>query len=141
MGVMIIPYICSLSEDAMRMVPMQMREGSYACGATRLQTALRVVVPASFSGLTAAYILGIARAVGETMVVAIAAGLQPNFTLNPTEPAATITAFIVQVSLGDLPHGSIGYQSIFAAGLVLMLLTLFFNVAGYLLRKRYREAY
>lgn len=141
MGVMIIPYISSLSEDAMHAVPMHMREGSYALGATRMQTALRVVAPASLSGLTAAYILAIARAVGETMVVAIAAGMQPNFTLDPTQPAATITAFIVQVSLGDLPHGSIGYQSIFAAGLVLMLLTLAFNVAGYLLRKKYREAY
>lgn len=141
MGVMIIPYVCSLSEDAMRAVPMYMREGSYAMGATRMQTAMRVVVPASLSGLTAAYILGIARAVGETMVVAIAAGMQPNLTLDPTQPAATITAFIVQVSLGDLPHGSIGYQSIFAAGLMLMLLTLVFNIGGHLLRKRYREVY
>src|SRR5688572_9878706 len=140
-GIMIIPYISSLSEDAMHAVPMHMREGSYAMGATRMQTALRVVVPASFSGITAAYILGISRALGETMVVAIAAGMQPNLTMNPTEPAATITAYIVQVSLGDLPHGSIGYQSIFAAGLTLMLMTLAFNIGGYLLRKRYREAY
>ena len=108
----------------MRAVPRYMREGSYAMGATKLQTALRVVVPGAFSGLAAAYILGISRAVGETMVVAIAAGMQPNLTFNPTEPAATITAYIVQVSLGDLPHDSIGYQSIFAAGLVLMLMTL-----------------
>ena len=140
-GIMIIPYVSSLSEDAMHAVPMHMREGSYAMGATRMQTALRVVVPSSFSGITAAYILGISRALGETMVVAVAAGMQPKLTVNPTEPAATITAYIVQVSLGDLPHGSIGYQSIFAAGLALMLMTLAFNIGGYLLRKRYREAY
>jgi phosphate transport system permease protein len=141
MGLMIVPYVSSLSEDAMQAVPMHMREGSYAVGATRMQTALRVIFPASLSGVTAAYILGISRAVGETMVVAVAAGMQPNLTADPTEPAATITAYIVQVSLGDLPHGSIGYQSIFAAGLTLMLMTLIFNVAGYWLRKRYREVY
>ena len=141
MGVMIIPYVSSLSEDAMHAVPMHIREGAYAMGSTRMQTALRVVVPSALSGITAAYILGISRAVGETMVVAIAAGMQPNLTLDPTEPAATITAYIVQVSLGDLPHGSIGYQSIFAAGLTLMLLTLVFNIGGYILRQRYREAY
>jgi phosphate transport system permease protein len=140
-GLMIIPYISSLSEDAMHAVPMHMREGSYAMGATRMQTALRVIVPASLSGITAAYILGVSRAVGETMVVAIAAGTQPNLTADPTQPGATITAFIVQVSLGDLPHGSIGYQSIFAAGLALMLLTLLFNIGGYILRSRYRQAY
>jgi phosphate transport system permease protein len=140
-GVMIIPYVSSLSEDAMHAVPMHIREGSYAMGATRMQTALRVILPASFSGVTAAYILGISRAIGETMVVAVAAGMQPQLTMNPTEPAATITAYIVQVSLGDLPHGSIGYQSIFAAGLALMVMTLAFNIGGYLLRKRYREAY
>jgi phosphate transport system permease protein len=140
-GIMIIPYVASLSEDAMRAVPNYMREGSYAMGSTRLQTALRVVFPGALSGISAAYILGISRATGETMVVAVAAGLQPNLTWNPTESAATITAFIVQVSLGDLPHGSIGYQSIFAAGLVLMLLTLLFNIAGFLLTRRFREAY
>ena len=140
-GLMIVPYVSSLSEDAMRAVPRYMREGSYAMGATRLQTALRVVVPGAFSGLAAAFILGISRAVGETMVVAIAAGMQPNFTFDPREPAATITAYIVQVSLGDLPHGSIGYQSIFAAGLVLMFLTLIFNVVGFSLTRRFREAY
>lgn len=140
-GLMIVPYVSSLSEDAMRAVPRYMREGSYAMGATRLQTALRVVVPGAFSGLAAAFILGISRAVGETMVVAIAAGMQPNFTFDPRQPASTITAYIVQVSLGDLPHGSIGYQSIFAAGLVLMLMTLVFNVVGFLLTRRFREAY
>lgn len=140
-GIMIVPYICSLSEDAMRAVPMHMREGSYAMGATRLQTALRVIVPSSLSGMTAAYILAISRAFGETMVVAIAAGMQPNFTLNPAEPAATLTAYIVQVSLGDLPHGSIGYQTIFVAGLSLLFITFSFNVVGHFLRKRFWQAY
>ena len=141
MGVMIIPYVSSLSEDAMRAVPMALREGSYAMGATRYQTAVHVVTPAAFSGIAAAYILGVSRAVGETMIVAIAAGMQPNLTWNPTEPAATITAYIVQVALGDLPHGSIGYQTIFAAGLTLALITLIFNVLGHFLRKRFRQAY
>jgi phosphate transport system permease protein len=141
MGIMIIPYVASLSEDAMRAVPMSLREGSYAMGATRFQTATRVVVPAAFSGIASAYILGISRAVGETMILAVAAGMQPNFTFNPAEPAATITSYIVQVALGDLPHGSIGYQTIFVAGLSLMLLTLGFNIGGHVLRKKYREAY
>ena len=140
-GIMIIPYITSMAEDAMRSVPMQMREGSYAMGATRLQTSLRVVVPAATSGIVAAYILGISRAFGETMVVAVAAGQQPNFTWDPTEPGATITAFIVQVALGDLPHGSLEYQSIFAVGLVLVLMTLLFNVLGHMARMRFREVY
>jgi phosphate transport system permease protein len=141
MGIMIIPTVSSVSEDAMRAVPMSLREGSYAMGATRFQTAIRVVTPAAFSGIAAAYILGISRAVGETMILAVAAGMQPNLTWNPMEPAATITAYIVQVALGDLPHGSIGYQTIFAAGLTLALLTLCFNVLGHMLRKRYRQAY
>jgi phosphate transport system permease protein len=141
MGIMIIPYVASISEDAMRAVPMSLREGSYAMGATRLQTSLRVVFPAAFSGVAAAYILGISRAVGETMILAVAAGMQPNLTFNPLEPAATITAYIVQVALGDLPHGSIGYQTIFAAGLTLLLITLVFNVAGHVLRRRFRESY
>jgi phosphate transport system permease protein len=100
-----------------------------------------VVFPAALSGIVASYILAISRALGETMIVAIAAGMQPNLTLDPREPAATITAYIVQVSLGDLPHGSIGYQSIFAAGLTLFLMTLGFNICGHLLRKRFRETY
>lgn len=141
MGIMIIPYVSSISEDAMRAVPMSLREGSYAMGATRLQTALKVVVPAAFSGIASAYILGISRAVGETMILAVAAGMQPNLTFNPLEPAATITAYIVQVALGDLPHGSVGYQTIFAAGLTLLVFTLAFNLAGHVLRKRFREAY
>jgi phosphate transport system permease protein len=141
MGVMIIPYVSSLSEDAMRAVPMSLREGSYAMGATRLQTALRVVMPAATSGIASAYILGISRAVGETMILAVAAGMQPNLTFNPLEPGATITSYIVQVALGDLPHGSIGYQTIFAAGLTLLLMTLFFNILGHFLRKKFREVY
>jgi phosphate transport system permease protein len=141
MGIMIIPYVSSISEDAMRAVPMSLREGSYAMGATRFQTATRVVVPAAFSGIASAYILGISRAVGETMILAVSAGMQPNLTFNPLEPAATITAFIVQVALGDLPHGSVGYQTIFAAGLTLMLFTLACNIAGHVLRKRFRESY
>jgi len=141
MGIMIIPYVSSISEDAMRAVPMNLREGSYAMGATRFQTSIKVVVPAAFSGIASAYILGISRAVGETMILAIAAGMQPNLTFNPLEPAATITAYIVQVALGDLPHGSVGYQTIFAAGLTLMLFTLACNIAGHMLRKRFRETY
>lgn len=141
MGVMIVPYVSSMAEDAMRAVPMHLREGSFALGATRIQTALKVVMPAAISGIASAYILGISRAVGETMILAVAAGMQPNLTLNPMEPAATVTAFIVQVALGDLPHGSIGYQTIFAAGLTLFLMTLCFNVAGHILRKKLRQAY
>lgn len=141
MGIMIIPYVASLSEDAMRAVPVHLREGSYAMGATRVQTAWKVVFPAALSGITAAYILAISRALGETMVVAIAAGMQPKLTIDPREPAATITAYIVQVSGGELPHNGLGYQSIFAVGLTLMVMTLAFNVGGYFLRRRYREAY
>jgi phosphate transport system permease protein len=141
MGIMIVPIISSISEDAMRAVPMALREGSYAMGATRLQTALQIVIPAAVSGIASAYILGIARAVGETMILSIAAGMQPNLTWDPREPAATITAFIVQVALGDLPHGSVGYQTIFAAGLTLMLFTLSFNILGFWLQRRYRERY
>jgi phosphate transport system permease protein len=141
MGIMIIPYVSSLSEDAMRAVPMALREGAYAMGANRIITALKVVYPSALSGIVASYILAISRAIGETMIVAVAAGMQPNLTIDPREPAATITAFIVQVSLGDLPHGSIGYQSIFAAGITLFIMTLAFNILGYILRKRFREAY
>ena len=141
MGVMIIPYIASVSEDAMRAVPMSMREGSYAMGATRFQTALKVVTPAAISGIIAAYILGISRAVGETMVVTIAAGQQPTLTFNPLDSAATITSYIAQVAMGDLEHGSIGYQSIFAAGLVLIIITLVFNILGHMLRNKHHHAY
>ncbi|RYZ66280.1 MAG: phosphate ABC transporter permease subunit PstC, partial [Proteobacteria bacterium] len=138
-GVMIVPYVSSLSEDAMRSVPSHLREASFAMGASRFQTVFRIVIPSAFSGITSAYILAISRALGETMVVAIAAGMQPNLTLNPTQPAATITAFIVQVSMGDLPHGSVGYQSIYVAGLTLLSITLCFNIFGMWIRKRYQE--
>jgi phosphate transport system permease protein len=141
MGIMIVPYIASVSEDAMRAVPMSMREGAYAMGATRFQTAIRVIAPAATSGIVASYILAISRAVGETMIVAVAAGQQPNFTFNPVESAATITAYIVSVALGDLEHGGIGYQSIFAAGLTLLVMTLMLNILGHWVRKKYAERY
>ncbi len=139
MGIMIIPYVSSLSEDAMRSVPVHLREASAALGSTKFQTTLRVVIPSAFSGISSAYVLGISRALGETMVVAIAAGMQPNLTLDPREPAETITAFIVQVSLGDLPHGSVGYQSIYVAGLTLLVLTLSFNILGMWIKNRILE--
>ena len=138
-GIMIVPYISSMSEDAMRAVPMHVREGSYAMGATCFQTAFRAIIPSALSGIAAAYVLGISRAIGETMVVAIAAGMQPTLTWNPTQPAETMTAYIVQVSMGDLPHGSIGYQTIFVTGLMLFLMTLVFNIAGHILKKRLRR--
>ena len=141
MGIMIIPYVSSVSEDAMRAVPMHIREGSYAMGATKLQTAFKVVIPSAFSGIAAAFIIGISRAVGETMVVAIAAGGMPNLTANPLESVQTLTAYIVAVSLGDVPHGTIEYKTIFAAGMTLFLMTLCFNILGFWLRKRIREAY
>jgi len=141
MGIMIVPYIASLAEGSMRAVPMAMREGAYAMGATRFQTAIRVITPAAISGIVAAYILAISRAVGETMIVAIAAGQQPTFTFNPVEGAATITSYIVSVALGDLEHGGIGYQSIFAAGLTLLVITLLLNILGHMVRKKYAERY
>ncbi|MCX8030861.1 MAG: phosphate ABC transporter permease subunit PstC [Thermodesulfovibrionales bacterium] len=140
-GIMIIPYVSSVSEDAMRAVPMHIREGSYAMGATKFQTAFKVIIPAAFSGIAAAFIMGISRAIGETMVVAIAAGMMPNFTANPFEPIQTLTAYIVQVSLGDVPHGTIEYQTIFAAGITLFFMTLILNIIGYWLKKRIRELY
>lgn len=141
MGIMIIPYVSSVSEDAMKAVPMHIREGSYAMGATKLQTAFKVVIPSAFSGIAAAFIIGISRAIGETMVVAIAAGGMPNLTANPLEPVQTLTAYIVQVSLGDAPHGTVEYKTIFAAGITLFFMTLGFNILGFWLRKRTREAY
>ena len=141
MGIMIVPYIASVAEDSMRAVPMAMREGSYAMGATRFQTAVSVVMPAALSGIIAAYILAISRGIGETMIVAIAAGQQPNFTFNPIESAATITAYIVSVALGDLEHGGIGYQSIFAAGMVLFIMTLSLNILGQWTRNKFSERY
>jgi phosphate transport system permease protein len=140
-GIMILPYIVSVAEDAMRAVPDSLREGAFALGFTRFQTALRVVIPGAFSGVTAAYLLGMSRAVGETMVVAIAAGQQARIAINPLEGAATITAYIVQISLGDLPHNSLAYLTIFVAGLTLFLMTLCLNLVAFWLRKKYREIY
>jgi phosphate transport system permease protein len=141
MGISILPYTASISEDAMRAVPITLREAGYALGYSRFRVARTVVIPAAVSGISAAFILGMSRAVGETMLVTIAAGQNPNFTFNPLEGAATITAYIVQISLGDLPYGSIAYQSIFAVGLVLFLITLAFNGIGFYLRRRFREIY
>lgn len=141
MGLMIIPYIASLSEDAMRAVPRAMREGSFAMGATRLETAFRVVVPAAVSGVVGAVILGMSRAIGETMIVVVAGGQLPQVVTNPTQQGATVTAFIAQVALGDLPFGTLEYNSIFAAGLALLLLTLLFNLVAFYLQRRFREAY
>jgi phosphate transport system permease protein len=140
-GVATIPTIASLAEDAMRAVPMSMREGAYAVGSNKLQVALRIVMPAAVSGVVAAYVLAAARAIGETMVVAIAAGQNTNFTFNPMEAAATLTAYIAQVSLGDLDHGSVAYRSIFAVGLILLVMTLVLNIAGHFLRRRFRKVY
>ena len=141
MGIMIIPYVSSVSEDAMMAVPMHIREGSYAMGATKLQTSFKVIIPSAFSGIAAAFIIGISRAIGETMVVAIAAGGMPSLTANPLEPVQTLTAYIVQVCLGDAPHGTVAYKTIFAAGMTLFCMTLGFNILGYWLRKRIREIY
>ena len=141
MGLMILPLVSSLSEDAMRAVPVGLREGSYALGATRMQTALRVVVPAAFSGITAAFILAASRAIGETMIVAIAAGQQPRLTANPLVPIETMTAYIVQVSLGDTPQGTIEYRTIFAVGMLLFLMTFVLNLASTWLREKFREEY
>ena len=141
MGLMILPLVSSLSEDAMRAVPRGLREGSYALGATRMQTALKVVVPAAFSGITAAFILAASRAIGETMIVAIAAGQQPRLTGNPFVPIETMTAYIVQVSLGDTPQGTIEYRTIFAVGMLLFLMTFGLNLVSTWLRERFREEY
>lgn len=141
LGIMILPYVVSVSEDAMRAVPNGLREGAYALGMAKWQVAVRVVIPGAFSGITAAFILGMSRAVGETMVLAIAAGQNPNLTWDPREGAATITAYIVQMSLGDVAHGSLAYTTIFAVGLLLFLITLTFNVIGFYLRRKFREAY
>jgi phosphate transport system permease protein len=141
MGVMIIPMISSLSEDALQALPKSLREASYGMGATRFQTAFRVAVPAASSGIIVSIILAIARAVGETMVVAVAAGQQPILTLDPREGVETITAYIVQVSLGDVPHGSIEYKTIFAAGITLFAFTFLLNNISYWLKKKYQEKY
>jgi phosphate transport system permease protein len=141
MGLMILPLVSSLSEDAMRAVPRGLREGAYALGATRMQTSLSVVVPAALSGITAACILAVSRAIGETMIVAIAAGQQPRLTANPFVPIETMTAYIVQVSLGDTPQGTLEYRTIFAVGMLLFLMTFTLNLASTWLRERFREEY
>lgn len=141
MGIMILPLVSSLSEDALHAVPNGLREGAYALGATRMQSALRVVVPAAFSGISASFILAMSRAIGETMIVAIAAGQQPRLTGDPTNPVQTMTAFIVQVSQGDTPAGSLGFKTIFAVGMLLFLLTFALNMVSDWLRRRFREEY
>jgi len=141
MGVMIIPTISSISEDALSAVPRSLREASYGLGATRLETIFRVLLPAALSGIVAAFILGISRAVGETMIVALAAGAGPNFTLNPFEAAETMTGHIARISGGDLSFNSVDYNSIFAIGLALFVITLVLNVASDLIIRRFREVY
>ena len=141
MGIMIIPFISSLSEDALHAVPDSLREASFGMGSTRLQTAFKVIVPAASSGIIVSIILAISRAIGETMIVAIAAGQQPRMTLDPTVPIETITAFIVQVSLGDVQHGSLEYRTIFAAGITLFVFTFLLNTLSYRIRKKFQEKY
>lgn len=141
MGVMIMPTIASLTEDALHAVPVELKEAAYAVGSTRFQVLMRVTTPAALSGISAAAILGTARAVGETMIVAIAAGLQPRFTLNPLVPIETATAYIVQVSMGDTPAGTLEYKTIFAVGMSLFLLTFALNLVSFGLRRRFREVY
>jgi len=141
MGIMILPLVSSLSEDAMQAVPRGLREGSYALGATKMQTSVRVVIPAALSGITAAFILAASRAIGETMIVAIAAGQQPRLTWNPMVPIETMTAYIVQVSMGDTPQGTLEYRTIFAVGTLLFLSTFALNLASAWLRERLREEY
>jgi phosphate transport system permease protein len=141
MGIMILPLVSSLSEDALHVVPEGLREGAYALGSTRMQAALRVVVPAAFSGISAAAILAVSRAIGETMIVAVAAGLQPRLTLDPRVPIETMTAYIVQVSQGDTPTGTLEYRTIFAVGMLLFLSTFALNLISNWLRNRFRQEY
>jgi len=141
MGIMILPLVSSLSEDAMRAVPNGLREGAYALGATRMEATLGVVFPAAFSGISAAVVLAVSRAIGETMIVAIAAGQQPRLTLDPRVPVETMTAYIVQVSLGDTPAGTIEFRTIFAVGMLLFVSTFLLNLLSNLLRERFREEY
>ena len=141
MGIMIIPMISSLSEDALYAVPTSLREASYGIGATRFQTSFKVLVPAASSGIIVSVILAISRAVGETMIVAIAAGQQPRLTFNPFVPIETITTYIVQVSLGDVVQGSLEYQTIFAAGIALFILTFILNNISFYIKKKFQEKY
>jgi len=141
MGIMIIPLVSSLSEDAMHAVPLGLREGAYALGSHKIQVAFKIVFPAALSGITAAIILALSRAMGETMIVAIAAGQQPRLSLNPLVPIETITAYIVQISLGDTPHGTLEYQTIFVCGMTLFILTFVLNVISFRLKRRFQEIY
>ena len=141
MGIMILPLVSSLSEDALHAVPSGLREGALALGSTRWQTTLRVIVPAALSGITASFILAVSRAIGETMIVAIAAGQQPRLTANPLVPIETMTAYIVQVSLGDTPAGTLEYRTIFAVGMLLFAMTFLLNLVSNRLRQRFREEY
>jgi phosphate transport system permease protein len=141
MGIMITPLISSMSEDALSAVPQSLREGSYGLGATRFETATRVVLPAALSGITAAFIVGVSRAIGETMIVAIAAGAGPNFTFNPFQPAETMTGHIARISGGDLSYNSIDYTSLFAIGLTLFMMTFTLNMLSQRLVRRFREVY
>jgi phosphate transport system permease protein len=141
MGIMIIPYVSSLSEDALHAVPKALREASFGMGATKFQTAFKVIVPAASSGIIVSVILAISRAIGETMIVAIAAGQQPRLTLDPTVPIETITAYIVQVSLGDVQHDSLEYRTIFAAGITLFVFTFILNTISFRIRKKFRSKY
>lgn len=140
-GVLLLPLICSMSEDALRAVPRSLREAAYGLGATKLETALQVVVPAALSGISAAIVVGASRAVGETMIVAIAAGAGPKFTFNPFEPAETMTGHIIRISGGDLSYNSLDYNSLFAIGLLLFLMTLGMNVASQAIVRHFREEY
>ncbi len=141
MAVMLIPTIASISEDAMASVPRELREGAYGLGATRLEVAFKVVFPAALSGVIASVLLAIARAVGETMIVAVAAGSTPNLTMNPLESIQTMTGYMLQVGLGDAARGSVQYRSLFAVGLSLFVITMFFNIAAQMVIKRFREEY
>jgi phosphate transport system permease protein len=141
MGIMILPMVSSLSEDAMHAVPAELKEGAYALGATRFQVAARVVIPAALSGIMSSFVLAVSRAVGETMIVTIASGQQPRLTLNPLVPIETITAYIVQVSLGDTPAGTLEYKTIFAAGMTLFIFTFALNLMSHWLKERFREEY
>jgi phosphate transport system permease protein len=141
MGVMIIPYVTSLSEDALRAVPRSLREGSYGMGATKFQTAFRVMVPAASSGILVSIILAISRALGETMIVAVAAGQEPRLTFNPKESVETITTYIVQVSMGDVPQDSLEYRTIFAAGLTLFVFTFILNNISFWIRSKFQNRY
>jgi phosphate transport system permease protein len=141
MGIMIIPYVSSISEDALYAVPKSLREAAYGMGSTRLQTAFKVTIPAASSGIIVSIILAISRAIGETMIVAIAAGQKPTLTMDPTETIATITSYIVQVTVGDVEHGSIEYKSLFAAGMTLFLFTFILNNISYFVKKKYQEKY